>query len=461
MVYQKNRASGQDRSTRLWNTIFMGEMKMLNNGLILPDRPRVSSVDVMRIARDYERFRAGLPDGIEQYLLETYSLDVSSRYGPTAIRNPFGKASGQLSLNPRQVQDDAEAGLGFVVLKTVIAENAEGRRSMEAWAVKETRMIVDTITGKETGEPGWNVTWAGRGWHGTVRDYLEFMQAALEIGRSTGTVIVPSCKYHLPGPEEQEFRMEEYRYTTLRLYQAWKEGGNTGPLQMEKDFSPTLAGSTKARQQDTVLRWLREVPHRIRKQIPEGDLVLGVKLMNSVFDDEFQLKLIRALIEEGNSCPDYIVYANRLYDRDRRFSGKIGAAYGGPDLSRRNLRILTSLRKLELEGRIAGPMPPVSGTGNIGSGKMALEYALRGAESLQMHTLFQKPGHAYAMRHGSKTARALHDLYFHPEYGLILWMLHLRTAEGIVDSSGITRYSHVTSWYRDRGREWFLRQPEI
>lgn len=434
---------------------------MLNSGLILPEHPRVSSVDAMRIARDYERFRTGLPDGIERYLLETYGLDVSSRYGPKAIRNPFGKASGQLSLNVRQVQEDAAAGLGFIVLKTVIAEDAEGRRSMEAWAVKESRMVVDTIAGKETGEPGWNVTWAGRGWHGTFRDYLEFMQAALEIARLTGTVIVPSCKFHLPGPEEHDFRMEEYRHTTLLLREAWKECGYAGPLQMEKDFSPTLAGSTKARLQETVLRWVREVPDRIRTQLPQGELVLGVKLMNSMFDDDFQLRLTRALIEEGESSPDYIVYANRLYDLEGRFAGKIGAAYGGPDLSRRNLRILTSLRKLELEGRFAGPLPPVSGTGNISTGKMALEYALRGAESLQMHTLFQKPANAYGMRQGSKTARALHDLYFHPEHGLAIWMLHLREAEEIADQRGITEFKKITSWYRERGRDWFLKHPDV
>ncbi len=30
------------------------------------------------------------------------------------------------------------------------------------------------------------------------------------------------------------------------------------------------------------------------------------------------------------------------------------------------------------------------------------------------------------MRTGSKTVRALHELYFHPELGLLAWLLHLR-----------------------------------
>ena len=32
------------------------------------------------------------------------------------------------------------------------------------------------------------------------------------------------------------------------------------------------------------------------------------------------------------------------------------------------------------------------------------------------------------MKVSGKTARALHELYFHPEEGLIPWLLHLRRA---------------------------------
>ncbi|MCA1296256.1 hypothetical protein LBW89_24915 [Paenibacillus sp. alder61] len=434
----------------------MGGMKM-RNSLILPDRPLLDSRDVSRIREDYERFREGLPERIETYLLETYGLDVTARYGLRAIRNPFGKASGQLSLNVRQVQEDCRARLGFVVLKTVIAEDADGRRSMEEWAVKETRMMVGKITGKETGETGWNVTWQGRGWHGSFGDYLAFFRKALDIGREHGTVIVPSCKYHLPGGEAEEFRQEEYEYTTRRLHGVWRESGAEGPLQMEKDFSPTLAGSGRARQQCAVLRWLREVPVKIKSSLPPGEIVLGIKLMNSMFADEFQIGALRTLIEGSFTPPDYIIYANRLYDQTREFAGKIGAAYGGPDLSRRNLRMLTLLRKLELAEGLARPIPPLSGTGNVCTGKMALEYALRGVKSLQMHTIFQKPAGAYGMRKGAKTERALHDLYFHPEHGLVPWMLHLRHAEEIRNPEGVTSFMDITEWYRDRGKNWFLK----
>ncbi|WP_339302028.1 hypothetical protein NSQ80_08190 [Paenibacillus sp. FSL K6-2441] len=425
--------------------------------LILPAVPNIRPSDEARIRRDYERFRhTGLPDRVEAYLLAEYGIDVSSNYGPAPIKNPFGKAAGQLSLNDSQVRTDAQTGLGFVVLKTVIAENGQGQRSMEAWAIKDTRMKVEPIVGKETGETGWNVTWNGRGWHGTFAEYLRFVSASLQIGREWGTVVVPSCKYHLPAGDD-DFALEEYHYSTQSLAQVWQQAGEAGPLQLEKDFSPTLAGSDRAMQQEAILRWYREVPKLIRSALPPGEILLGIKLMNTVFDDDFQLQTIRTLIEEGEARPDYLIYANRLYDRTRLDSGGGGAAYGGPDLSRRNLCMLSRLRRLELQGKLSAPVPVISGTGDVRSGKMALEYALRGATSLQMHTLFQLPSSAYGMTRGSKTQRALHELYFHPENGLVTWMLHLRETGEIGYREGIAAFRDVTTWYQKQGRDFFLR----
>ncbi|SDE63297.1 Dihydroorotate dehydrogenase [Fontibacillus panacisegetis] len=427
----------------------------MNCSLILPITPVVSRLECSRIVHDYERFRDGLPSEIESYLLESYGLDVSSRYGPRKITNPFGKASGQLSLNLHQVKADVNAGLGFVVLKTVIAENGYGQRSMEEWAIKETQMMISQIIGKETGEVGWNVTWQGRGWYGSLEEYITFLSEALQLGKSSRTVIVPSCKFHLPGPEESHFHMDEYGYTIRRFNEAWKASGMEDPLQLEKDFSPTLAGSDRARQQNTILRWLGEVVPCMRSALPAHDLRVGIKVMNTIFNDEFQIDALHTLMSGVRQRPDYIVYANRLYDHGRSFAGRIGAAYGGPDLSIRNLRILHELRRQEIEGELAYTVPILSGTGNIHSGKMALEYALRGVESMQMHTMFQKPLSAYSMRRGSKTERGLHDLYFHPETGLVAWMLHLRHAEEIVNGEGITTFQDIARWYRHQGRRFF------
>src|SRR4026209_28553 len=147
------------------------------------------------LAGDYERFAGGLPDRLEEYVRDRYAINLSSEYGVLPIKNPFGKASGQLSLNVSQVSHDAEAGLGFVVLKTIIAEDEHGAQSMSEWAIHETRMMVERIKGLN-GVDGWTVSWKGRGWYDTFEKYLEFFAEALRVGQEIGMPVVPSCKYH-------------------------------------------------------------------------------------------------------------------------------------------------------------------------------------------------------------------------------------------------------------------------
>jgi hypothetical protein len=54
---------------------------------------------------------------------------------------------------------------------------------------------------------------------------------------------------------------------------------------------------------------------------------------------------------------------------------------------------------------------------------MILEYARRGCESVQLHTLFQLPLDRYPATAGSRSARVLHLLLFDPDEGLIAGML--------------------------------------
>ena len=42
---------------------------------------------------------------VDRYVLETYGLDVSSRYAGLPIKNPWGKASGQLTMRPAQLAE--------------------------------------------------------------------------------------------------------------------------------------------------------------------------------------------------------------------------------------------------------------------------------------------------------------------------------------------------------------------
>ena len=391
----------------------------------LPPELKIPAEVRSRLERDHARFATDeLPLAWEQYVRQEYGLDVSSTYAGMPIRNPLGKASGQLSLNAAQVRTDGEAGLGFVILKTVIAQDETGARMMQDWAIKETKMLVEEITGK-SGEKGFTVTWKGRGWSDTFEAYLKFMREALDLGTQYRMLVVPSVKYHLPTTEE--FKTVEYHYTTRSLQEAWAGKHPDSPMPLEKDFSPTLAGSDRSRQKDTILRWLSTVPRLLKESATRPENIrTGLKIMNAMFEDAFQVEMLRTILG-GPVKPDFLILFNRLFDPKKEFDGKVGVAYGGPDLSERNLRSIDAWLKAN-----DGKRPiEFSASGNICSGRMMVEYALRGATSGQIHTYFQLPSANYKKAAGSKTAKALHELVFHPENGMIAAMLHLREARGI------------------------------
>jgi hypothetical protein len=356
------------------------------------------------LTRDFERFKRELPRDFPSHVRETYRIDLSARYLGRPLPHPIGKGSGQLSLNSGQLETDAAAGLAFAVLKTVIAQDAAGDQSMAAWAIHESKMKV------ERRGMGWTVTWKGRGWDRSFADYLVLVRAGRDLTRSGRLLAVPSVKYHLPRLDEP-FHDAEYAYTTQALATAWGEP----PLPLEKDFSPTLAGDRLADEKQQILRWLREVPQRIRAQ---GDVRLSMKLMNARFDDDFQLEMMDAVRDA-----DALVVFNRLFDSVQ------GVAYGGPELSDRNLRVLDRPSDRQTV------RPSLSGTGNIHSGRMIVEYALRGCSSVQLHTFFQLPLEEYPATDGSRTQRALHGLVFDPRDGLIAVMLE-REAAGSLERRG-------------------------
>ena len=357
------------------------------------------------LTNDFERFKRELPRAFASHVRDTYRIDLSARYLGRPVPHAIGKGSGQLSLNSGQLETDAEAGLAFAVLKTVIAQDATGDQSMAAWAIHETKMKV------ERRDAGWTVTWKGRGWDRSFDDYLSLVRAGRDLTHAGRLLAVPSVKYHLPRLDEP-FRDAEYAYTTRPLVTAWGEA----PLLLEKDFSPTLAGDRLADEKQQILRWLREVPQRIRAH---GDVRLALKLMNARFDDDFQ----REMMDAAHGA-DALVVFNRLYD-----SGA-GVAFGGPELSDRNLRVLAGLTPGASPG-----IPELCGTGNISSGRMIVEYALRGCSSVQLHTFFQLPLEEYPATDGSRTQRALHVLIFDPRDGLIAVMLE-REAAGALERRG-------------------------
>src|SRR5438034_909978 len=113
----------------------------------------------------------------------------------------------------------------------------------------------------------------------------------------------------------------------------------------------------------------------------------------------------------------------------RLFDATAGVAYGGQELSDRNLRVLDRPSARRPIG------PSLSGTGNIHSGRMIVDYALRGCSSVQLHTFFQLPLEEYPATGGSRTQRALHALIFDPRDGLLAVMLE-REAAGTLARRG-------------------------
>ena len=356
------------------------------------------------LTKDFEQFKRALPRDVPAHVRETYRIDLSARYLGQPLPHPIGKGSGQLSLNAGQLETDAEAGLAFAVLKTVIAQDAAGDQSMAAWAIHESKMKV------ERRGAGWTVTWKGRGWDRSFDDYLALVRAGRDLTRAERLLTIPSVKYHLPRLDEP-FRDAEYAFTTGALAKVWGES----PLLLEKDFSPTLAGDALANEKQQILRWLREVPQRIRAH---ADVRLAMKLMNARFDDEFQRDMMAAA-----GSADTLVVFNRLFDAQK------GAAYGGAELSERNLRVL------DRPSDRPTVQPSLSGTGNIHTGRMIVEYAVRGCSSVQLHTFFQLPLEEYPAADGSRTQRALHVLLFDPRDGLIAVVLE-REAEGKLERRG-------------------------
>ena len=373
-----------------------------------------------QLLRDFDRFGRELPADWGAYVRSAYGIDLTAEYLGETIPHPIGKASGQLSLNADQLEADAAAGLAFTVLKTAVGEDEAGSRSMGAWATSETRMRVEPRRAPD-GREGWTVTWKGRGWGGTFAEYLSLVRAGRDLTGAGRLLVVPSLKLHLPRLDEP-FRDDEYRHTLSALRGAW----GPGTLLVEKDFSPTLAGDALADERARVLRWLRDVPDRMRLASP-GPMRVALKLMNARFDDAFQLAMLGAA--QG---ADAVTVFNRLWDAAAQ------AAFGGWELSDRNLRVLAS----------APAGLPRSGTGNVCTGRMVVEYARRGCSSVQVHTYFQLPRTAYPAAGGSRTASALHALVFDPGDGLLATLLELESSGALARERGELRFMDLV---RGRG----------
>lgn len=369
-----------------------------------------------KIREDYGGPKWLAASSLENYILEEYGWDLSSDLGGVPVKNPWGKGAGQLSLNANQVRGDLDAGLGFVVLKTVIAQDERGASAQKEWMLEAPRMLVERIV-SQTGEEGWTVSWKGRGWSSSFKSYLDFVQQSFKLSEGTGTLIIPSVQVPLfkgvENPHEQEY------IHTLTALGAILE--KTKPALLELDLSPTLLKEGSFLRAHEVLRQLEATISAVRHFLP-ARIKLGLKLFN-LADEGEQIALVRGGGAIWNQL-NWLTIANRL------FSSTKGISYGGYDLSDRNLRVLDAIRRHERESKTRILPTSVSATGNICSGKMMLEYAKRGCGTGQLHTFFQLPKSEYGYDLGGRSKSALHHLMFHPDDGLVVHLETIRQDAG-------------------------------
>jgi len=67
-----------------------------------------------------------------------------------------------------------------------------------------------------------------------------------------------------------------------------------------------------------------------------------------------------------------------------------------------------------------------------------------------MHTIFQMPNGYFSMTTGSKTERSLHQLLFHPQEGLIAWLLDLKARFGWKPGINV---SQMAGWCRSNWKD--------
>ena len=160
---------------------------------------------------------------------------------------------------------------------------------------------------------------------------------------------------------------------------------------------------------------MSSVTRLMREAARPRPLSVGLKLFNAMFDEGFQIDMLRLVNERcgADGRPDFIVYANRLFDPEREFEGKRGVAYGGPDLSARNLRVLARLRARSSAAGAALRVPRAPPATSARGAWRRVTAPGRG-HFPDAH-LLPAPNDQYRMSRGSRTERALHELYFNPE----------------------------------------------
>ncbi|MFH1677004.1 MAG: hypothetical protein ABIC40_08255 [bacterium] len=366
-----------------------------------------------------------------QYSLEKYGVDTGGKYAGIDLPHPFGKAAGQLSMKVGHVKTDRDNGLAFTVLKSAVGITEDGEIGINDWERSAPKMIVEKRKARD-GREGWTVTWKGRGWDKGFAAYVDFYKNALEIDRDYP--VIPSLMVDVTNPDRAYAQAE---FCLGKLHEIHKSSGIGRDFLVEIDISPTMSLLPGAQDDETFRNYVRTSVVAFHKGLPSKGRCV-VKIPNSGRGAEFQLNLVRISIEESREKLAGLVIGNRLFDSEKVFEDQKGIAYGGFDLSDANLELLDSMQPY-------GNFPPLIGTGNIFSGKMMAEYAVRRCRAGELHTFFQLPADVYRAKSGpdGRIGCVIRELVFHPDDGLIAILFKLEKSGKLPRENGILSFDNL------------------
>jgi len=385
---------------------------------------------------DLERAEPSVACVLTDRVREKYRVDLAAEYSGIELPHPFGKAAGQLSISVGQVSSDQSSGLAFTVLKSAVGVTPGGEVGIDAWERRAPKMVVERRISRD-GRDGWTVTWKGRGWDKGFDKYVDFYRES--IRRNPAYPVIASLMVDVTNPDRAR---EQATHCLGRLADVHWESAKPGiEFLVEIDISPTLSLLPGSDRPETFQNWVRTSVRAFRDGIAEGGRFV-VKLPNPGLGPDFQAMLARITLEEGGKHLAGLVVANRLFDKDATFEGQKGVAYGGFDLSNINLETLDILAS-------EGISPSLIGTGNICTGQMMAEYAVRGCLSGEIHTFFQLPPSAFRAKKGpgGRTWRALRELVFHPDDGLVSILLRLGKSGALPPSGRLIRFKDLPGAY--------------
>ncbi len=370
---------------------------------------------------------------ISDYVLDKYGVDLTARYASIEIPHPFGKGAGQLSMHEKHVLSDRTNALAYTVLKSAVGVTSGGEVGIDDWQKSSPKMVLETRRACD-GRDGWTVTWKGRGWVKGIDAYIELYRISLE--QNPGYPVIPSMMVAVADPE---LAKEQGKYCIGRLSDVFRTSGSSKKFLIEIDISPTLSLLPGSEDDETFSGWVRNSVAAFRDGLAgRGQSI--VKIPNAGRGAGYQLDLVKAALDEGGNSIAAMIVGNRLFDRTGEFEGQKGIAYGGWDLSNINLETLSLFDE-------KGIHVDLIGTGNICSGRMMAEYAIRGCDSGQLHTFFQLPPKACRASggNGGRVWRALRELLFHPDDGLIATLLGLEKSGKPARSEGRLKFSDLKS----------------